>query len=1040
MNKRLTLIISVLLVMTFLFSLTVLATSEEVTEKTDVAAIMESFAGKKVSILGDSISTLKDVSNNTSYNTTIGSNTWYYSSGLTSRWWQQVIDVLGMELCVNNSWSGSMVLENNKGTSTNNSAGYVTRCVNLHNDTGETPILPDVIWVFLGTNDFTHNQSAMGSFEAIDYDTLITLGEDGTYTYATPVTVFEAYAIMLHKIQQAYPEAEIYCLNLLVRRDPVLEGKKDAGQPTLFNAELAKVVEKAGVHLVDLENCGLESDPEVYDFYITDQNVHPGVYGMDLMSAALLSEMVGTDFHPIVLDATGASNSNTAFYAIDGTSYETTISANTSYENLQVKVTMGGEDVTDAVYSNGTVTIPSVSGHVVLTATAEAQYKNYLQPLPEDICKGVNLWTALTPTKICFTNNYKWATGSNGSHSITFEVNGGDQLWATSFQASGINGGTRNGIRVTWFLSDGTFKSIAPDSTYSEFIANGCMTAPANAVAVNLTQWTSSSANEAYILNKEHDYKPSTVEGGYNAYVCTVCGDEGDRIFNTVFDGGVTLEGFSIKLLSSETATNGLRSISSFDWNKNASFELDGYTLREFGAIAVSKANYEAAGNTFTVNTETGALEGVKGKIVPVWKGGKYVGNTLGTQDGVTQFALTAVNFTDNFNSDIYFCAYSIYELDGEPIVTIVDYPTEGYEYVNLYQLTLDMYVNGAINSSNTDDTAVWDTLLTGVVTLTSSQYVTGVNDMDGIAFGDTFTFKDVNAMASGNVENSKIKITLFNDYKNSNYVAIFRGTGLFGGGNTGNSQFSPKTGRTKMSHPKLTEATSKKISTYIFDEGITGTTGNYTLRGSYVKTIVCSKTFKTISASTFYETYYLTSLYLANATGSYQKNEVGLVDLSFITSLSSNNLFHKMSANAGFKKVHLPSKISNSNQLGNAFLSEGGGTKVKYKVEKVWCGNTPEPEAGIIDLTGLTNLKTILGSSFSSMSSSCSKYIIILPDSCNALTGSTPSNNAFGYCGLTEIRQATYNADIVADIAANKYIASTVKYCNLEGKEHTTE
>ena len=70
------------------------------------------FAGKKVSILGDSISTYEGVSNNTAYNATIGENLVYYTEGLHGvslhdTWWQQVIDTLDMELCVNNSWSGS---------------------------------------------------------------------------------------------------------------------------------------------------------------------------------------------------------------------------------------------------------------------------------------------------------------------------------------------------------------------------------------------------------------------------------------------------------------------------------------------------------------------------------------------------------------------------------------------------------------------------------------------------------------------------------------------------------------------------------------------------------------------------------------------------------------------------------------------------------------------------------------------------------------------------------------------------------------------
>lgn len=107
--------------------------------------IIASYAGKKVSVIGDSISTLSGISNDTTTNTTIGNNSYHYSTsfGVNNTWWQQVINTLGMERLVINAWSGSTVLKDNKGT---DSAMYKTRCVNLHNDiTGE---MPDVILVF----------------------------------------------------------------------------------------------------------------------------------------------------------------------------------------------------------------------------------------------------------------------------------------------------------------------------------------------------------------------------------------------------------------------------------------------------------------------------------------------------------------------------------------------------------------------------------------------------------------------------------------------------------------------------------------------------------------------------------------------------------------------------------------------------------------------------------------------------------------------------------------------------------------------------
>ena len=47
-----------------------------------------------------------------------------------------------------------------------------------------------------------------GSYEAVNFDTLITV-QDGKYVYATPTTVAEGYAVMLHKIKTTHPNAKL---------------------------------------------------------------------------------------------------------------------------------------------------------------------------------------------------------------------------------------------------------------------------------------------------------------------------------------------------------------------------------------------------------------------------------------------------------------------------------------------------------------------------------------------------------------------------------------------------------------------------------------------------------------------------------------------------------------------------------------------------------------------------------------------------------------------------------------------------------------
>lgn len=98
------------------------------------------FAGKKLSILGDSISTYRDYSNGTAAdttNSTIRSGAIYYPNSLslavTDTWWYQIAEKLDMELLVNNAWSGSCMHQTRSGTV----GAYLDRCVQLHDDTGD---------------------------------------------------------------------------------------------------------------------------------------------------------------------------------------------------------------------------------------------------------------------------------------------------------------------------------------------------------------------------------------------------------------------------------------------------------------------------------------------------------------------------------------------------------------------------------------------------------------------------------------------------------------------------------------------------------------------------------------------------------------------------------------------------------------------------------------------------------------------------------------------------------------------------------------
>lgn len=78
----------------------------------------------------------------------------------------------------------------------------------------------------------------------------------------------------------------------------------------------------------------------------------------------------------VTKNLTQCASSNTRVYAIDGQSYVTTLTANTGYGIDSVTILMGGVDVS-TYYKDGIISIPEVTGDIVITATAVAQAPAY---------------------------------------------------------------------------------------------------------------------------------------------------------------------------------------------------------------------------------------------------------------------------------------------------------------------------------------------------------------------------------------------------------------------------------------------------------------------------------------------------------------------------------------------------------------------------------------------------------------------------------------------------------------------------------------
>ena len=86
--------------------------------------------------------------------------------------------------------------------------------------------------------------------------------------------------------------------------------------------------------------------------------------------AAFCSAFGITQTYTITNTLTHVSNSNTATSISSGTAYTGTLTADTGYTIDSVTITMGGTDITSTAYNAGNINISSVTGNLIITASA----------------------------------------------------------------------------------------------------------------------------------------------------------------------------------------------------------------------------------------------------------------------------------------------------------------------------------------------------------------------------------------------------------------------------------------------------------------------------------------------------------------------------------------------------------------------------------------------------------------------------------------------------------------------------------------------
>lgn len=203
-----------------------------------------SLQGKKVSILGDSISTFTGTM-------PADYNIYYPESGdipnAGQTWWGQLLANTGMVLCRNASSANTDVTGNSLALDGSAPGCSIRRIVDLKGTDGSNP---DVIIIYMGINDFARSRT-LGRFTS-----------PGVQTEGEVMVFTDAYELMLQKIKALYPTASIYCCTLLERCD--LNGNTGAPAVNLngdtvadFNTQIKAIAKAYGASVIDFYNCGI---------------------------------------------------------------------------------------------------------------------------------------------------------------------------------------------------------------------------------------------------------------------------------------------------------------------------------------------------------------------------------------------------------------------------------------------------------------------------------------------------------------------------------------------------------------------------------------------------------------------------------------------------------------------------------------------------------------------------------------------------------------------------------------------------------------
>lgn len=197
-------------------------------------------------------------------------------------WWGILCGNIGATILQNVSWSGAS-MSSHESTRDGYETSYAWHDAQINklatrDEEGNT-ITPDVVIIYRGTNDLSHDDySKLTDFGAASLSIPDTDVVSGGFGFK------EAYALTIKKIREAYPMAEIVCCTLNVFKRVIYDHFPTRnGTNTLpeFNNAIREVANMLGCKLIEFDKDGITFE-NCYPTYISDSAdtpTHPNATG-----------------------------------------------------------------------------------------------------------------------------------------------------------------------------------------------------------------------------------------------------------------------------------------------------------------------------------------------------------------------------------------------------------------------------------------------------------------------------------------------------------------------------------------------------------------------------------------------------------------------------------------------------------------------------------------------------------------------------------------------------------------------------------------